>query len=269
MKRVGRHRRARKPGRVGARRRARPVGAVAGVVLVLAGALASSSLPIDATGSGQGSGKESAGGSTISPAGLPEPLFQRRIAGRRLQELSSRELATLVQPDGPGTFRVARASTAADPAVVDVRYTVEVENGLPFGLSDTAAVISSTLRDAKGWSAVLGVSLERVDAGADLRVLVATPMTTDELCSPLATKGRVSCRNGGLVVLNARRWAAGVSHYNGAVPLYRRYLINHEVGHALGQQHAECPGTGEPAPVMQQQTYGLDGCRANAWPSVA
>jgi hypothetical protein len=71
------------------------------------------------------------------------------------------------------------------------------------------------------------------------------------------------------VILNLARWRLSVPEYvAGQVPLesYRQYMINHEVGHELGYGHEPCPGRGRPAPVMQQQTLGLYGCVANAWP---
>jgi hypothetical protein len=113
------------------------------------------------------------------------------------------------------------------------------------------------------------VSFERTDkVDADLRVIVATPTLTDKLCLPLDTGGELSCRVEDRVVLNAKRWMYAIPGYAGKVELYRSYLVNHEVGHALGHGHAPCPKPGAPAPVMMQQSKGLAGCLPNAWPTI-
>jgi predicted Zn-dependent protease len=67
-------------------------------------------------------------------------------------------------------------------------------------------------------------------------------------------------------VINLARWLDAVPDYEGDVATYRQYVVNHEVGHFLGNSHEQCPGQGELAPVMQQQTLGLDGCVKNPWP---
>jgi len=101
---------------------------------------------------------------------------------------------------------------------------------------------------------------------ATLHAYLVTPGTTDQLCAPLLTRGEVSCHNGNRVVLNAKRWVFGADAYGSDVTGYRRYLVNHEFGHALGKGHVQCPGRGRPAPVMMQQTKGLGGCKKNSWP---
>jgi hypothetical protein len=122
--------------------------------------------------------------------------------------------------------------------------------------------------------------------GAILRIPVA-PAPSTPLPTPLAraqavaakpkvpnsgpgryvlARGQVSCQNGSHIVLNAKRWVFGAETYGTDVGNYRRYLVNHEFGHALGYQHTLCAGQGQRAGIMMQQTKGLDGCRPNPWP---
>lgn len=154
-----------------------------------------------------------------------------------------------------------------------VRYTVEIEGDLRIDAARYAATVARALTDARGWQAVDGVRFVNVTpkqvkdgARVDLRVSLTSPDTTDRLCAPLQTRGQVSCFNAGRAVLNARRWQLGIKDYGEDLAAYRTYQVSHEVGHGLGHGHAACPGKGEPAPVMMQQSYGLKGCLPQPWP---
>ncbi|GAB3624682.1 hypothetical protein GCM10027418_27670 [Mariniluteicoccus endophyticus] len=149
-----------------------------------------------------------------------------------------------------------------------VRVRLEVENEVPVDVEQAARIAADTLQDQRSWTGRGGgIHFDFVgDQPADLTIHIATPATTDRRCLPLRTGGEVSCQNGNSVNLNARRWTEAVPDFRGDVPLYRQYLVNHEVGHYLGHGHVPCPGPGQKAPVMQQQTKGLDGCLANPWP---
>ncbi|MGW7683340.1 DUF3152 domain-containing protein [Kribbella sp. NPDC054772] len=148
-------------------------------------------------------------------------------------------------------------------------YRVEIEQGVTVNGAAVAAAIHQTLTDPRGWQAIHPVNFERTDSvDADLRIILATPTLTDKLCLPLDTGGEVSCRVEDRVVLNAKRWIYAIPAYNGNVEMYRSYLVNHEVGHALGHGHSTCTKVKTPAPVMMQQTKGLAGCLPNAWPTI-
>ncbi|WP_380169041.1 DUF3152 domain-containing protein [Jannaschia sp. R86511] len=168
---------------------------------------------------------------------------------------------------GAGTFAVAPGGTErVGSQGTLVRYTVEVEDGLPLDAVEVAGVVDGVLADPRSWTAEGEWSLQRTDADPDVHIRVTTPDTTDRLCAPLRTRGQVSCRNGDDVVLNALRWTQGANAWGDDVAGYREYLVNHELGHYLGRGHVPCPAEGEAAPVMLQQTLGLQGCAPNGWP---
>lgn len=157
-----------------------------------------------------------------------------------------------------GSSRKGRAGTL-------IRYRVEVEVDLPFAVDDFARDVDRTLGDRRSWTKTGLHSFQRSRSGS-LRIVLATPRTTDRLCAPLQTRGEVSCQNGSVVAINALRWARGARAYGQDIKRYRTYVINHEVGHSLGMSHAQCPRPAAKAPIMLQQTLGLDGCEANPWP---
>ncbi|MFI7076773.1 DUF3152 domain-containing protein [Micromonospora sp. NPDC049903] len=151
-----------------------------------------------------------------------------------------------------------------------VYYRVAVEQGTGQDPDAFAAEVDAVLGDPRSWIGSGKLRVRRIDDPeyADFTVYLATPATSEAMCATggLTTEGYTSCRLPGQVIINLARWAEAVPDYGAPLAVYRAYVINHEVGHEFGEGHQTCPGPGRPAPVMQQQTYGLDGCLAYAWP---
>lgn len=172
---------------------------------------------------------------------------------------------------GAGSFAVAPGGTPKVGRGQLMTYRVESENGSGEPAAAFAAEVDAILADPRSWTADGKWAFRRVSSGrVDFVVRLATPDTVDRICGAagLQTGGYVSCRTGEFVMINLARWELAVPEYKGNVTLYRQYVINHEVGHRLGHGHELCPGRGKIAPIMQQQTYGLNGCIANGWPFV-
>ena len=69
------------------------------------------------------------------------------------------------------------------------------------------------------------------------------------------------------VFINELRWNRDIPDKSESnLVEYRSYVLNHEIGHALGFHHDKCKLKGEPAPIMLQQTLGLGGCVSNPFP---
>lgn len=246
------------------------------MALVLVGAAASVGLTTAgpaAPGPTEGAAAVAEGASSLPPPPSPSArasgLAKRSTATKSPAVKRSGRTVT-VPARGPGTY--VRAQAHARPASSRgrlYRFDVRVEKGLAIDADRAARTVAATLNDRRSWRGTGRWRFQLVPAGqdADLHVYLVTPGTTDRLCAPLQTRGEVSCQRGTKVVLNAKRWLRGATGYGADVAGYRRYLVNHEFGHALGYGHLTCPRQGRPAPVMLQQTKGLQGCRPNPWPA--
>lgn len=180
--------------------------------------------------------------------------------------------AAAVVAKGSGTFSVLQVAGRDNRSGGrEIRFTVEVEGGLESDAAEFTETVASVLRGPRGWEQADHVHFSAVSPqrssngiGVAVRVTLASPQSVDRLCYPLDTRGEVSCFANGRAVINQRRWHTGAPSYGADLASYREYLINHEVGHALGHGHEDCPTKGAKAPIMLQQTLGLQGC--HAWP---
>ena len=211
----------------------------------------------------------------ISPASPTPSSTTSQVSAKQgsMQQVSKRRQPTVVKlqvPDsGSGSFVSARINgRPAGRAATVLRFDVRREEGVPVEADAAARTIQSVLKDRRSWRGTGKWAFQLVSSAdrADLHVYIATPATTDRLCAPLLTRGKLSCQVGNRVLLNAKRWVFGAETYGSDVTNYRRYLVNHEFGHTLGYPHTECAGKGKTADIMIQQTKGLGGCKANPWP---
>ena len=168
---------------------------------------------------------------------------------------------------GAGTLTNVPGNSELLGAGPTKRFIVQTEDGINADGAAFAAAVESTLGDPRGWSAGGMNSFQRIDAGPyDFVVMLVSPLHVENYCPGAGTQGYTSCRYKERVVINLARWETAVPEYQGDLATYRLYVINHEVGHALGHPHEQCPAPGALAPVMQQQTMALNGCLKNGWP---
>lgn len=182
---------------------------------------------------------------------------------------ASRTSSAVAESGGSSRLKVVRGESSVSGPGPRRRFIVEVDRRLEISGRHFAKRVKRILYNDKSWGGNGRLGMKRVDSGdVHFRVTLAAPRTVDRLCAPLPTNGIYSCFNGYRAVINNMRWRRGAETYGWKRHLksYRHYLINHEVGHALGHSHRSCPGSGRLAPVMMQQTISLGACRRNGWP---
>lgn len=137
-----------------------------------------------------------------------------------------------------------------------------------FTTKDIVFCLDTLNNRQKGWAS-WGVFFFMTDnlQRADIHMFLSSPERLTALY-PTAEMADWSITRGDIypvrIDLNLKNWMQ--KNYHETVEDYRRYVLNHEIGHALGFAHDDCPGAGRPACIMMQQTHGVKGCLPSAWP---
>lgn len=144
-----------------------------------------------------------------------------------------------------------------------VKYKVISWGVVQSDLATFKELVAETFKDKRGWAAA-NISFQYVTSGEDLTVVLSEPQRVAN-ASPICD-AFYSCRVGRFAIINDDRWRLATTAWTGTLRDYQHMVLNHETGHWLGRGHAFCGGSNQLAPVMQQQSMGLHGCRPNPWP---
>ena len=146
-------------------------------------------------------------------------------------------------------------------------YCAAVKGASASYLTSLKQELAATYSDLRGWSLDGQIEYLYSETNCDFTVWLAAP-------AEMASFGAIcddywSCNVGTNVVINLDRWNTASEpwkQYGGSLRDYHIMAINHETGHMLGFGHNTCPGAGQAAPVMMQQSVALQGCTFNIWP---
>lgn len=225
--------------------------------------------------------------------------------GEHKKQLSRAEIVGLFEQSGrslePSDVKIVEAANAAaaefgvsavnqSEAAMALRYALNKLEPVEFVLAPEGATVhrycvaargldSSVLgeyreklaavyADPRGWNDGGRVAFVYVEDDCDYTAWLSSAAEVTSF-SPVVCDNYYSCRVGANVIVNYDRWMGATDSWNNAggnLEDYRVMVINHETGHWLGFGHSNCPGEGQPAPVMQQQSINLQGCTFNAWP---
>ncbi len=177
---------------------------------------------------------------------------------------------------------------------VFISYSIAVAKNIDFAAEEFKNIVQYILQHNKGWKSY-GYDFEYCENSKESKTLKNSKNETPKkhvhitLCNPEDVKkacgtSTLSCYDPSTdkIYINYRNWNGG-SKSDLSTADYRIYVINHEMGHALGFEHTKCPalvdaakycslasnlGTNS-ASIMQQMSKGpehIAPCKSNMWP---
>lgn len=150
-----------------------------------------------------------------------------------------------------------------------------VDPGVKFSSKKFYDIVFKVLNDPEGWKSIDKIDfkfvepsiLEKMPVKNKIPIRLSSNNTIVKECG-FSELEKLSCCNMNTkeVWLNYYRWINGAKPSKLSLNHYRSYMINHEVGHALGRLHAKCPCDNCSAPIMMQHTVSIGKCSPNHKP---
>jgi vancomycin resistance protein YoaR len=179
--------------------------------------------------------------------------------------VGKRQSASIALMVSPVAFQTT-TKVATSKAGITYSYCVQMKGVDASFQPGFASEVARVYADARGWSLGGEINFVQVAAGCTFTVWLSAaslvPSFDEAACSDY-----YSCTVGRNVIINFDRWQGATPPWTLGITNYHSMVVNHETGHWLGLGHRYCPGPGQLAPVMQQQSISLQGCTANPWPT--
>ena len=161
---------------------------------------------------------------------------------------------------GVGTLTSCEAVTPK----VTITYEIAFKGSPAANHQQFADHVAKTLADGRGWTMHGQIKYRKVSSGAQMVVWLVREDHMADFGPPCMYLW--SCRSGKNVAINDTRWRTATPTWSLGLDNYQHYVVEHEVGHWMGQSHASCGGAGQAAPVMMQQSKGVAPCKNQVWP---
>lgn len=234
-----------------------------------------------------------------SPSPTPSPTATVEVSIPPLapidRELTDDDLAAGVTTvhytrKGEGTFTAVPGEDTLPGENVPVRLVrIDVEDGLTVDSTAFGEYVMTILNDPRGWGSEGRLRFVQTQGVPDVRIVLASPYTAEAMCPVPHARGKgvaavvesttapdapaagasqtpelVTCADRGTVAVSQYDWIAGLPGYEDNIVDARAFLINHGIGHVLGEAEQVCES--DEALVMVDQRESMEECTVNPWP---